>query len=60
VGTTAGGLIVTVRPKKQPIQLWDDGGWLETEWLEDSVHEAKRPAGRQAMAWQESEEPYEL
>ena len=51
---------MTVRPKKQPIQLWDDGGWLETEWLEDSVHEAKRPAGRQAMAWQESEEPYEL
>ena len=37
----------------------DDGGCLETERSEGSVHEAMRPAKHQTAAWQESEEPYE-
>jgi hypothetical protein len=33
-----------------------DEGWLETEWSEDSTHEAMRPVGHRTTARQESEE----
>ena len=33
---------VSLRSETKP-GSWDDVGWLETEWSEGSIHEARRP-----------------